>query len=52
MWKHLSCLYTLEFNGVFYYNDVPAIVMPWTRHGNITEYLENHGDTDRLRLVN
>jgi len=51
MWKHLSCPYVLKFNGVFYRNDVPAIVTPWMPHGNIAEYLEKHPEADRLRLV-
>ena len=51
MWRHLSCPYILKFNGTFYRNGVPAIVTPWMRHGNITEYLEKHADADRLRLV-
>jgi len=41
----------LEFNGAFYHNNVPAIVTPWMRRGNIAEYLEKHTDVDRLRLV-
>ena len=51
MWKYVSCPYILKFNGVFYYNELPAIVTPWMVHGNITEYLEKHADADRLRLV-
>ena len=51
MWKHVSCPYVLKFNGVFYHNDVPAIVTPWMAHGNITEYLEKHPDANRLCLV-
>lgn len=51
MWKHVSCPYVIKFNGVFHYNDVPAIVTPWMPHGNITEYLERNHDADRLRLV-
>ena len=31
VWKQVSCPYILKFNGVFYYNDVPAIVTPWMR---------------------
>ena len=51
VWRHVSSPNVLKFNGVFYHNDVPAIVTPWMAHGNITEYLENHPDADRLRLV-
>jgi len=51
MWRHVSSPYILKFNGVFYHDDVPAIVTPWMTHGNITEYLENHPDANRLRLV-
>lgn len=51
MWKHVSCPHILKFNGVFYYNDAPAIVTPWMPHGNITEYVEKHADADRLDLV-
>ena len=51
VWKHVSCPYILEFNGVFYHNGSPAIVTPWMPHGNLIEYLENHTDADRLRLV-
>ena len=51
MWKHTSSPYILKFNGVFYHNDLPAIVTPWMPHGNITEYLERHPDADRLHLV-
>ena len=51
MWKHVSCPYVLKFNGVFYYNDVPAIVTPWMAHGNITEYVEKNPNVDRLRLA-
>ena len=50
MWKHMSSPYILKFNGLFYRNEVPAIVTPWMPHGNITEYLKSH-DVDRLRLV-
>ena len=52
MWKHLSCPYILKFIGVFYHNDMPVIVTPWVPHGNITEYLEEQPDEDRLPLVN
>ena len=51
VWKYVSCRYILKFDGVFYCNDVPAIVTPWMPHGNITEYLEKHPDVNRLRLV-
>ena len=51
VWRHVACPYVLEFRGVFYHNDVPAIVTPWMPHGNITEYLGNHPDVNRLRLV-
>ena len=51
MWKHVSCPYTLKFNGVFYHDGAPAIVTPWMHHGNITEYVEKHADADRLGLV-
>ena len=51
MWKHVSCPYILKFNGAFYHNNLPAIVTPWMAHGNITEYLENYPDADRLRLA-
>ena len=51
VWKHVSCPYILKFNGLFYHNDIPAIVTPWMPHGNITEYLQKHHGTDRLRLV-
>jgi hypothetical protein len=51
MWKHMVCPYILKFNGLFYRNGVPAIVTPWMPHGNITEYLANHPNVDRLRLV-
>ena len=47
----MSCPYVLRFDGVFYRNDVPAIVMPWIPNGNITEYLHKNPDADRLRLV-
>ena len=50
--KHVSCPYILKFDGVFYHNDVPAIVTPWIPNGNITEYLTGHPHADRLRLVN
>ena len=52
MWKHVSSPYILKFNGVFYHNDMPAIVTSWMSHGNITEYLEKHLGADRLHLVN
>ena len=51
MWKQVSCPYILKFNGIFYRNGVPVILTPWMSHGNITEYLENHPEVDRLRLV-
>ena len=51
VWKHVSSTYVLKFKGAFYHSDVPAIVMPWMPHGNITEYLAKHPDVDRLRLV-
>ena len=51
MWKYVSCPYLLKFTGVFYHNDMPAIVTPWMSHGNITEYLGKHPDANRLRLV-
>lgn len=51
MWKHLSCPYVLNFEGVFYHNDIPAIVTPWISHGNIIEYLGDHPGADRFRLV-
>jgi len=51
MWKYIMCPHILQFIGAFYHNNVPAIVTPWVRHGNITEYLEKHPDVDRLRLV-
>ena len=50
MWKQMACPHILKFNGLFYRNEVPAIVTPWMPHGNITEYLKSH-DADRLRLV-
>ena len=33
------------------HNGVPAIVTPWMPGGNITEYLEKHADTNRLKLA-
>ena len=51
MWKHISCPHILKFNGAFYHDGVPAIIMPWMPHGNIAEYLEIHTGADRLRLV-
>ncbi|KAF9647925.1 kinase-like protein [Thelephora ganbajun] len=51
LWKHVSCPYILKFNGAFYHNDMPAIVMPWVPHGNIIEYLEKHTGVDRLHLL-
>ena len=51
MWKHVSCPYVLELEGVFYHNDFPAIVTPWMPNGNITEYLRGRPDADRLHLV-
>jgi len=51
LWKHLSCPYIDEFNGVFYHNGMLAIVTPWAPQGTITEYLEKHPDADRLGLV-
>ena len=52
LWKHMSCRYILKFDGVFYHEDVPAIVTPWMPHGSITDYLEKHPDARRLPLVN
>ncbi|KAF9789234.1 kinase-like domain-containing protein [Thelephora terrestris] len=51
LWKHVSCPYILTFQGVFYHNDVPAIVTPWMDKGNITEYLLRFPDANRLRLL-
>ncbi|KAF9647776.1 kinase-like protein [Thelephora ganbajun] len=51
VWKHLSCPYILKLNGVFYHNGVPAIVTPWMSHGNVTEYLKNNPEANRLRLL-
>ena len=50
MWKHMS-RYLLEFNGVFYYNGVPAIVTRWMPAGTIIEYLEERTDVNRLLLA-
>jgi len=47
----MACPYILKFNGIFYHNDVPAIVTPWVPHGSITKYLEKHIGVDRLQLV-
>ena len=47
----MSSPYVLEFKGVFYRNDVPAIVTPWIANGIITEYLEKNPDAARLHLV-
>ena len=47
----MVCPYTLKLDGLFYRNDVPAIVIPWIPHGNINEYLANHPNADRFRLV-
>jgi len=51
MWGYALCPHISKFYGVFYYNGVPAIVTPWMRRGNITEYLEKHPEVDRLQLV-
>ena len=51
VWRQVSCPYVLKFKGVFYHNDMPAIVTPWMPHGNITEYLEEHPEVDKLHLV-
>ena len=51
MWKHMSWSFILDLKGVFYHNDVPAIVSSWMPAGTITEYLEQHADADRLRLA-
>ncbi|KAF9789247.1 kinase-like domain-containing protein [Thelephora terrestris] len=51
LWKHVSYPYILTFQGVFYHNDVPVIVTPWMDNGNITEYLLQFPDADRLRLL-
>jgi hypothetical protein len=51
MWKYMVCPYILKVDGLFYRNGVPAVVTPWIPHGNITEYLANHPNVDRFRLV-
>ena len=52
MWKYMwSWPHILQFSGVFYHNDVPAIVTPWMPAGTVTEYLESHADADRPTLA-
>ena len=41
----------LKFKGVFYHNGVPAIVTPWMPTGNITEYLGENPNANRLKLA-
>ena len=50
-WKYIACPYILNFNGIFYWDDVPAVVTPWMTHGTIAEYLDKHADADGLQLV-
>ena len=51
MWRHVSCPYILKPHGIFYHNNVPAVVTPWMPHGTVAEYSEKHTDVDRLQLV-
>ena len=45
-WAHI-----LKFDGVFYYNGLPAIVTAWMPAGSITEYLEEYTGANRFELV-
>ena len=40
-----------QVQRLFYHNEVPAIIMPWMPHRNITEYLREHPEVNLLRLV-
>lgn len=50
-WSRIKHPNILQFFGANILDDTPFIVMPYLKNGNIRDYLRNHPDSDRLKLL-
>ena len=50
-WKYVSHPNVLPFLGVSETLFSFCIISPWSRNGNIVEYIQKHRDANRLQLV-
>ncbi|KDQ16379.1 hypothetical protein BOTBODRAFT_92589, partial [Botryobasidium botryosum FD-172 SS1] len=51
VWSRLKHHHVLPFLGVCTVGSVPYLISPWMENGHVLEYLKNHPNVDRRRLL-